>query len=109
VAGNSTRLNSLNFSVEDTRSLEDRARNDAVRQAVSHAKSMAVAAGERLGPVCSLTDQSQVVNLQEPFAASDHAAASSNSASQIPLAPGSQQETAQVTMVYSLTPVTPRK
>ena len=34
-AGNATRLDSLTFSVEDTRALEDRARTDAVHQAVS--------------------------------------------------------------------------
>ena len=49
-AGNATRLDSLAFSVEDTRSLEDEARTDAVHQAVSHARSMAQAAGEGLGP-----------------------------------------------------------
>ncbi len=43
--GNATRLDSLTFSVEDTRTLEDHARNDAVHQAVSHATSMAVSAG----------------------------------------------------------------
>ncbi len=40
-AGNATRIDSLNFSVEDTRGLEDQARTDAVHQAVSHARSMA--------------------------------------------------------------------
>ncbi|HEY7947152.1 MAG TPA: SIMPL domain-containing protein [Acidimicrobiales bacterium] len=108
-AGNSIRLDSLAFSVEDTRPLEDQARNDAVHQAVSHAQSMAQAAGERLGPVCSLTDQSQLQNLN-PFATSDQAAGSPlRSAATVPLAPGSQQETAQVTMVYVLLPASARK
>ena len=102
-AGNSIRLDSLAFSVEDTRPLENQARNDAVSQAVSHAQSMADAAGERLGPVCSLTDQTQIVN-PSPFNASDQAAASLGTASPIPLEAGSQQETAQVMMVYSLLP-----
>jgi uncharacterized protein YggE len=109
-AGNATRLDSLAFSVEDTRSLEDQARTDAVHQAVSHARSMAQAAGERLGPVCSVNDQSQIDNYNEPFA--DGAVAGSASASSsgaVPLQAGSQQETAQVTMVYSLTAPALRK
>jgi uncharacterized protein YggE len=106
-AGNATRLDGLNFSVEDTRALEDQARTDAVHQAVAHARSMALAAGERLGPVCSLSDQSQtdIVNQSGAFAsgAEDKASAS------VPLQPGSQQETAQVTMVYALMPAPLRK
>ncbi|HXQ59534.1 MAG TPA: SIMPL domain-containing protein [Acidimicrobiales bacterium] len=108
-AGNSIRLDSLGFSVEDTRPLEDQARTDAVRQAVSHAQSMAQAAGERLGPVCSLTDQSQLENLY-PFS-NDQAAGipAASSATHVPLAPGSEQETAQVSMVYALLPAPVRK
>jgi uncharacterized protein YggE len=105
-AGNATRIDGLNFSVEDTRDLEDHARDDAVHQAVTHARTMATAAGERLGPVCSLSDQSQT-DVYSPYAGTpdlngaDKASAASSS---VPLEPGSQQETAQVTMVYSLLP-----
>jgi hypothetical protein len=109
--GNSTQINSLNFSVEDTRGLEDQARTDAVHQAVSHARSMAVAADERLGPVCSLTDQTQTgFNYPQNFA--NQAAAGvtpSKASSTVPLEPGSQQETAQVSMVYALVPPALRK
>jgi hypothetical protein len=101
-AGNATRLNSLTFSVEDTRALEDTARTDAVHQAVSHARSMAVSAGERLGPVCSLKDQSQTNNYNQSYGSYAVPSASADSGAAVPLAPGSQQETAQVTMVYSL-------
>jgi uncharacterized protein YggE len=109
--GNATQINSLNFSVEDTRGLEDQARTDAVHQAVSHARSMAVAADERLGPVCSLTDQTQTgFSYPEPFANEDQAAgAAPSKASSVPLEPGSQQETAQVSMVYALVPPALRK
>jgi len=109
-AGNATRLDSLNFSVEDTRTLEDKARTDAVHQAVSHAKSMAVSAGERLGPVCSLKDQSQTENYDQSNGSFGLPGASSGkAAATVPLEPGSQQETAQVTMVYSLLPPAVRK
>ena len=105
--GNATRLDSLNFSVEDTRSLEDQARTDAVHQAVSHAKSMALSAGEKLGPVCSLSDQSQTENYPEPYASAAGLAAPDKAGDDVPLDAGSQQETAQVTMVYSLVAPSP--
>jgi uncharacterized protein len=108
-AGNAIRLDSLNFSVQDTRGLEDEARTDAVHQAVSHAETMAQAAGERLGPVCSLTDQTQTENLNEPFAAGLPDATSNAPQTPVPLSPGSQQETAQVSMVYALMPLPLRK
>jgi len=101
--GNATRLQSLSFSVEDTRWLEDEARDDAVHQAVSHARSMALSAGERLGPVCSLSDQTQIDDYPQTFGAAAGAPSALNQASAaLPLDAGSQQETAQVTMVYSL-------
>jgi len=106
-AGNATRLDSLNFSVEDTRGLEDKARTDAVHQAVSHAASMAQAAGERLGPVCSLSDQTQTQIYNQSFAAAG--ALKDATPSSVPLQAGSQQETAQVTMVYALLPPALRK
>jgi hypothetical protein len=108
-AGNAIRLDSLDFSVEDSRGLEDHARNDAVHQAVSHAKSMALAAGERLGPVCSLTDQTQTENFNEQFAAPGLSAGTDKVASSVPLSPGSQQETAQVTIKYALLSPAPKK
>jgi len=109
-AGNATQLNSLNFSVEDTRGLEDQARTDAVRQAVSHAQSMAQAAGERLGPVCSLTDQSGIDNYSPgSFATGAVASPQDKAAAPVPLEAGSQQETAQVSMVYALLPAAIRR
>ncbi|MGH9018507.1 MAG: SIMPL domain-containing protein [Acidimicrobiales bacterium] len=103
-AGNATRLEGLTFAVEDTRGLEDRARTDAVGQAVSHARSMALAAGERLGPVCSLSDQTQSNVYSPAFGAQSLNDDAGSAAATVPLQPGSQQETAQVTMVYSLLP-----
>jgi uncharacterized protein len=99
-AGNAAQIDSLTFSIADPRAVEDTARTDAVHQAVSHARSMARAAGERLGPVCSLTDQSTPdFGVEEPFRAS---AAAPSAKSAVPLQPGTQQETAQITLVYAL-------
>jgi uncharacterized protein YggE len=61
---------------------------------------MAAAAGRRLGPVCSLTDNTQP-SLLQPYASSG-AAGLSNQAAAVPVEPGSQTETDQVTMVYAL-------
>lgn len=101
-AGNAVRIDSLSFSVEDPRTLEDAARHDAVGQAVSHAQAMATAAGERLGPVCALTDDTQATVTPQPYPFG--AAAGSIAAPSVPLEPGSQQESDQVTMVYALRP-----
>jgi len=103
-AGNSVRVNSLTFSIQDPRGIEDQARTDAVQQAVSHARSMAMTAGERLGPVCSLSDQSQL-----PYEAFPGALTSNGAAAQVPLAPGTQQASAQVTIVYALVRSQPKK
>jgi uncharacterized protein len=105
-AGNAAQINSLTFSIEDPRKIEDQARTDAVHQAVSHARSMAQAAGDRLGPVCALTDQSTPdFGVDEPYRAS---AAAPSAQSAVPLQPGTQQESAQITLVYALMPASRR-
>jgi uncharacterized protein YggE len=98
-AGNAGQINSATFSIKDARDLEDQARTDAVHQAVSHAQTMAASAGERLGPVCSLTDTTPISQASPGFNA---AAGSSAQSSAVPLEVGSQQASAQVTIVYSL-------
>jgi hypothetical protein len=100
--GNAATINSLAFSFADPSQVEDRARQLAVHQAVSHAGAMAAAAGRRLGAVCSLTDNTQPALFAPNF---DQAgvAASSAGAGSVPLQPGSQTESDQVTMVYALT------
>jgi hypothetical protein len=98
-AGNAGQINSLNFSIKDPRALQDRARTDAVHQAVSHAQAMAASAGEHLGPVCSLTDSTSVPVEPIPLGV---AGASRGQASAVPVQAGSQQINAQVTLVYAL-------
>jgi uncharacterized protein YggE len=100
-AGNAARIDSLSFSIDDPSKIEDTARTDAVHQAVSHARSMAQAAGERLGPVCSLTDDSAPdYGIEGPFGSAS--AAATNQSAAVPLEPGSQQVSAQITLVYAL-------
>jgi uncharacterized protein len=100
-AGNALRIESIGFSSSDPGTAQDRARADATAQAVLHARALARAAGRSLGPVCTLTDQSQVVEsgfdqLALP-AAGDASAA-------VPISSGQQTQTAQVSLVYSLEP-----
>ena len=66
--GNSLSIGSIQFARSDPRVLEDRARQDAVHQAVSHAATMARAAGERLAGVCTVTDQSTVAPVEPIYA-----------------------------------------
>lgn len=100
--GNAIRVNSLTFSVEDPRAIENQARNQAVHEAVSHAKSMAQAAGERLGPICSLSDQTPVQRSPVENGFGTAAGASSFPAPAVPLESGTQESSAQVSIVYSL-------
>jgi hypothetical protein len=98
--GNAATVNSLVFSFADATGVEDQARVKAVHQAVAHAGAMAAAAGRKLGAVCSLTDTTQP-SVFAPAASLPYGA-QSNDATSVPVEPGSQTETDQVTMVYSL-------
>jgi hypothetical protein len=98
-AGDAATINSLSFSFANPAQVEDQARSHAVHQAVAHAGAMATAAGRRLGPVCSLTDNTQP-SVLEPYASAGLPGGTNQSA--VPVEPGSQTETDQVTMVYAL-------
>jgi uncharacterized protein YggE len=100
-SGNAAQIQSLTFSFGDPSKVQDEARAGAVRQAVAHAGAMAAAAGRRLGRVCSLTDDTQpsLFPQNEAFRSSSAGAVE---ASPVPVVPGVQVETDQVTMVYAL-------
>jgi uncharacterized protein YggE len=100
-AGNALQIESIGFSSSDPGVAQDRARADATTQAVVHARALARAAGRSLGPVCTVTDQSQVV--QPGF---DQLAAPSagDTSAAVPISSGQQTQTAQVSLVYSLGP-----
>jgi hypothetical protein len=104
---NAAQINSLTYSFGDPAKIEDRARQSAVHRAVAHAAAMAAAAGRRLGPVCSLTDNTApsefLGNDQVTFggAVPEGAATSAGSAS-VPIEAGTQTETDQVTLVYAV-------
>jgi uncharacterized protein len=98
--GNAAQINSLSFSFGSPTLVEDQARADAVHQAVSHARAMAAASGRTLGPVCSLTDNT---HSSGAYPGLDYAQNSvAGAASPVPVEPGTQTETDQVTLVYAL-------
>ena len=99
--GNAAQVDSLSFSFGDPAAVQDKARTAAVHQAVAHAEAMAAAADRKLGPVCSLTDNTQPTSpqLNQGF---DGAALPSSAATSVPLEPGTQVDSDQVTMVYAL-------
>ena len=101
-AGNAAQIESLTFSFANPGAVQDKARTAAVHQAVAHAQAMAAAAGRKLGPVCSLTDDTQPAGpgSNQTFNGLDVLPAAGTAA--IPLAPGTQLESDQVTMVYAL-------
>jgi uncharacterized protein YggE len=104
---NAAQISSLAYSFGNPATIEDRARASAVHQAVAHASAMAAAAGRRLGPVCSLTDNTapnQFLGNNEIFGPVTNAAgASSVGSPAVPVEAGTQTETDQVTLVYAVT------
>jgi uncharacterized protein YggE len=99
--GNAAQVDSLTFSFGDPAAVQDKARTAAVHQAVAHAQAMAAAAGRRLGAVCSLTDNAQPAGEQSNQGV-DGLALPASGATALPLSPGTQVESDQVTMVYAL-------
>ena len=97
--GNAAQVISLSFSFGDPAAVQDQARTAAVHQAVAHAEAMAAAAGRKLGSVCSLIDNTQPSGPQSNQA---FGTATASGATSVPLEPGTQIESDQVTMVYAL-------
>lgn len=88
-------LNGLTFGLQDQRPVEDEARKDAVADALARAKLLATAAGEKLGPIMSITEGGGGDQRPIPMfkAASDAA---------VPVAAGEVGISASVTIVWQL-------
>jgi uncharacterized protein len=101
--GTDTTIESISFAATNPLAAQDQARSVAVRQAVGHAASMAKAAGERLGQLCSLKDESSTTATSPvPIYGPDATARSASPAQ--PIQQGTQTVTARVALVYSLVP-----
>jgi uncharacterized protein len=94
--GNATTVNGVSLNLTDTSALLARARAAAVKDAQAKAGQFAHALGQPLGPVISISDQSQ--GPEVPFFAS----AASSAQRRVPISPGSQQVSVQITVVYAI-------
>ncbi len=97
IADGANTLNGLTFGLADPRPLEDDARQAAVADALARAQVLALAAGETLGPIVSITEGG---GGQQPMPMLFKAAADSA----VPLAAGEVGVSAEVTIVWQLTP-----
>ncbi len=103
--GSAASIAAVTFSGKDPAVLQDRARAAAVENAVTHARAMATAAGDRLARLCSVTDDtsSSTAPPEHGFGGAARAAPSAAVPS-VPLSAGTLTTHAQVTLVYALAP-----
>jgi uncharacterized protein YggE len=95
--GNAVTVDGITLNLTDTSGLLATARSRAVADARAKAAQYAQALGRPLGPVISISDQTQAtapVPVENPAAA--------NGASPVPISPGTQQLSVSVTVVYAL-------
>lgn len=102
--GSATSIGAVTFSDQDPTILQDRARSAAVADAVSHARAMAKAAGDRLARLCSITDDSASSSVAPNAAFGAVAENPTQTAPSVPLSAGTLTADAQVTLVYALAP-----
>jgi uncharacterized protein len=98
--GDATRINSLAFSLTQPLQAQARARDLAVRQAVSHARAIAASASQKIGGICSIDDQTSTSTTSPilPYANLGTAAPSAH----VPVESGSETVTARVKVVFAL-------
>lgn len=94
---NATTVDGVSLNLADTSHLLARARAAAVRDAQAKASQFARGLNRQLGSVISVSDQSQVF----PFPELTGAAATKYGNS-VPVSPGKQQVSVQITVVYAL-------
>jgi len=95
--GNATTVNGVSLNLTDTGTLLARARAAAIRDAQAKAGQFARALGHQLGGVISVSDQSPV---QYPIFAAG--TANRAAAPSVPIQPGKQQVSVQITVVYAI-------
>ena len=96
--GNAVQVNGISLDLEDNSTLLSTARDRAVANARTKAEQYAKAAGRGLGSVVSI---SEVVSDPPPVAYDVRAMASKDSASPVPIQPGSENVGVTVTVVYA--------
>jgi len=96
--GNATTVSGVSLNLADTSRLLARARAAAVHDAAAKAGQFARGLGRSLGAVLSVSDQSQVF----PYPMFDAAAGAKAAGSTVPVSPGSQQVSVQITVIYAI-------
>lgn len=94
-AGNATRIESISFSISHSAGLLNAARRRAMAKATAAATTLAVAAGEHLGRVLKIDEQST----QLPSPPLAYAAGAAHS---VPLQPGTMPVSVQLQVVFAL-------
>jgi uncharacterized protein len=95
--GNATTVDGVSLNLTDTSTLLARARTAAIKDAQAKASQFARALGHQLGGVISVSDQSPVPYPVFAQGAALHAAAPS-----VPIQPGKQQVSVQITVVFAI-------
>ena len=99
VAGDEIVVNSLSFSFDDNSNLVAQARAEAVRRARSQAEQLAKAAGVELGDVLTMSEST---SSEGPVIDATPTAASAEDAGRVPIQPGSESLTVQVSMSFRI-------
>lgn len=95
--GNATRVDGVSLNLTDTSTLLAHARAAAIRDAQAKASQFARALGHPLGGVISVSDQSPV-----PYPIFAAGAALRAAAPSVPIQPGKQQVSVQITVVFAI-------
>jgi len=95
--GNATTVDGVSLNLTDTSTLLANARAAAIRDAQAKASQFARALGHQLGAVISVSDQSSV-----PYPIFAQGAAYRSAAPSVPVQPGKQQVSVQITVVYAI-------
>jgi uncharacterized protein len=96
--GDDIRLQGVSFSIDNTSALVAKARADAVKDALAQGGQLADAAGVKLGSIRTIDDTGTQLPPPQYYAKS----AADSAASPVPISPGSQQLSVDVTVVFDL-------
>lgn len=99
-AGDAIRIQGMGFSIDDPTDLMGQARTDAVERARAQAEQLAQAAGVALGNVRTISEVPS--GSFEGFNESLSGGLAADAGTQVPIAPGSQELTLEVTVVYEI-------
>jgi uncharacterized protein len=96
-AGDAVRVQQVGFSIDDDSPVRATARADGVRRAIAQATQLAEAAGVRLGPIRTITEQPVAQPVPYPGAPDMRAEAAA-----VPIEAGSQELTVVVEVVHEI-------